>query len=441
MEEKVMGILLSGIYAAYQDTGRDKVCRIFIPGDSRMFDKFWKVTNRHIKAGWEVLKQNQRQENRMFLEEMWFHRYLQYQTSVSDAYHYVLESKEEEAKDGPLSEELAERTRGYAADCGARKLQTGEIFAMKAFYRMVIQAVRLTITEITPRPEKLQKVDLQGTDEEIRARVIYNLENEKLDNDEMWWHIRYCIDHEIRDYTDLMSRVAKHKCWKAWVRQAAAEYNCRFMEIGEVCERLLSGLSGKLFYWIIAQFADTKDERLKECLREYAEYYTGQEMLKDISLVKMQDRGGVGKIRRYLERMKHVPERMEDPDSVLALGSIREVELLEELDRLLDLMMRENFRDRTCNGLQAALVSALSNIAVRGRQEYVRVMELLDGKVAYYQEYTHQNPGKPETVKKKLAALIYLREDVCWRSRHFPGMISAIDISSQEPEGGTYCLG
>ena len=110
---------------------------------------------------------------------------------------------------------------------------------MKAFYRMVIQAVRLTITEITPRPEKLQKVDLQGTDEEIRARVIYNLENEKLDNDEMWWHIRYCIDHEIRDYTDLMSRVAKHKCWKAWVRQAAAEYNCRFMEIGEVCERLL----------------------------------------------------------------------------------------------------------------------------------------------------------------------------------------------------------
>lgn len=430
MGEMVTDILFFGIYSAYQDTGRDKVCRIFIPDDSRMFDKFCKTLKRNIADCGEGLAGVLQPGSGAFLEEPWFYRYLQNQASVPDAYHYVLENEGIEDNDECFLQELVDRAKGYAADCGDKDLGTGEAIALKEFYRMVIKVVRLTIAEITPKAEP-RKVDLRGTQKEIRAQVLHNLEHGKMENEEMWWHIRYCIDHGICQYTDLMSRVAKHGCWKAWVRQAAAEYCCRFMGVGEVCEYLLPGLSGKLLYWTIAQFAATKDERLKERLREHAEYYTGQEMLKDISLVKMQDRGGTGRIRRYLERTKHVPGRMENPDPVLAFGGIREIGLLDELGKLIDLLMRENFRDRACNGLQVALVAAMSTIAASGREEYSQVMQLLDEKLAYYREYGwEKGKGAGGRAEEKLAALICLNEDIRWRTRYLPNGISAIDISS-----------
>ncbi len=428
MGQLVTDILFFGIYSAYQDTGRDKVCRIFIPDDSRMFDKFCKTLNRNIASAWEGLTGELQPENRAFTEAPWFHRYLRNQASVPDAYYYVLENNDSEAGDEGFSDELAERAKRYATDCGGKAPGAEEDQAIREFYHMLIKVIRLTITEITPKA-KPRRVNLQGMPEEIRAQVLHNLEYEKLENDEMWWHIRYCIDHGIQGYTDLMSRVAKHGCWKAWVRQAAAEYCCRFMEVGEACERLLPGLSGKLLYWTIAQFADTRDERLKERLREHAEYYTGQEMLKDISLVKMQDRGGTGRIRRYLERTKHVPGRMENPDPVLAFSGIREIGLLDELGKLLDLLMRENFRDRACNGLQVALVAAMSAIAASGREEYSRVMQLLDEKLAYYQEQSQEKEGDTRA-EEKLETLICLIEDIRWRILYLPDKISAIDTCS-----------
>ena len=53
--------------------------------------------------------------------------------------------------------------------------------------------------------------------------MLYNLANEKMENDEMWWHVRYCIDHEVKECTDLMVNLARNGQWKAWVRQAAVE--------------------------------------------------------------------------------------------------------------------------------------------------------------------------------------------------------------------------
>ena len=100
-----------------------------------------------------------------------------------------------------------------------------------------------------------------------------------------------------------MVNVAKNGQWKAWVRQAAAEYACRFMDVGTICIELLSGLHGKLFYWTAEQFIDTRDKRLKDQLRNYARYYTGQEMQQDVCLVKMQDKDGVRRICGYLERL------------------------------------------------------------------------------------------------------------------------------------------
>lgn len=228
------------------------------------------------------------------------------------------------------------------------------------------------------------------------------------------------------------------------MRQAAVEYCCRYMNEEEVCEKLLSGLYGKLFYWSVVQLADSQEERLKTVLDNYAEYYTGQEILRDACFVKLQDREAVKRIYRYLARMRRAPAILENPDPVFVIGDIRRVELLEELGKFLDLMIRDKFRDRKWNGLQVSLVSALTRIASNNQQEKDMVQNLLEEKLDYcWRQWwkarcldlqnqkeayitkeepaphmTQQNDGVSEIMwglNKKFIACICLAEDVRWR--------------------------
>lgn len=273
------------------------------------------------------------------------------------------------------------------------------------FYEMAMGVVRDVIKEITPKVESTLIVRLMKNQEMTEVRILNNLMCEKLENDEMWWHIRYCIDHEIRGLEELMVNLAKNGQWKAWVRQAAAEYACRFMDVGTVCTELLSGLHGKLFYWTAEQFADTRDKRLKEQIKNYARYYTGQEMQQDVCLAKMQDKDGVRRICSYLERMKRMSRTVEPMDPILAIGEIGSVELLEELERLTDLLVRDDFRDRKWNGLQAALVSALGRVASAGGEEYRQIMEMMAVRI------------KRCGSGKKTERLNCMVKDIQWRAR------------------------
>lgn len=242
-------------------------------------------------------------------------------------------------------------------------------------------------------------------------------------------------------------KIAKNGQRKAWVRQAAVEYVCRFMPVGEICDRLLPDLHGKLFYWTVARLASTRDAGLKKQLENYVERYSGQEMKRDICLIKMQEREGVVRIRRYLERRHYAPRKLEYPDMIMALGEIRETELLDELARLTELMMRDNFRDREHNGLLVSLIRALSAIASGGERAYAQVQELLERKEAdclrQYQacmEAATDCEGEAALRKsaQKLAMLLRMREDIRWRLRNcqkrccpvLPGNASANDTFS-----------
>ncbi|MCI8659719.1 MAG: hypothetical protein HFG57_07960 [Lachnospiraceae bacterium] len=439
MENVVIKILLSVIYFAYQDTRRDKVCRIFIPGDGRMFDKFERVLKKYVEAERDSLWQTLDTKALNVLDSPWFHRYLLYQTSVQEMYDWVIRNENQKEDENALWMMAAERAGEYAADCGEgatvrdgtwiypmkRPITEEEKKTLTGFYQMVFNAIRSTIEEITPYAE-----DLEADGES------HNMKNEKLTNGAMWRYIRYCIDHDIQECKDIMIRMARNGQWKSWVRQAAAEYCCRFMDVEEVCEKFIPGLHGKLFYWTIAQFADTRDERLKRILRNHAEYYTGQEMLRDICLVKMQDKDGTKRICRYLERMSHVPKAVGKPDPVLVIAEIKSIDLLDELERLIILMMRDNFRDRAAIGLRFALTEALGSVACAGEMECEHVIQLLKDKLEYYQcQYKNRfNISKDKKncamgkewaetelahkAADKLAALFCLKEDVWWRYLH-----------------------
>ncbi len=415
-------IIMQIVCAAFYDPKRNKACQIFIPGDSRMFDKFIKTLKKHMIATGKVFVSNHKGESKKLLNSLWLHRYLQYQESIQDIYDYATGKKEEE-DEGDFLNGLVQQAREYVAAFGNSTLAGSGIegrpgnpleFAhderllLWDFYLMVLNAVRNTWADIKPIVDS-SRVDLiksmmgrtPGTKggfhspdgkppaigEEIQMALFHNLKHEKLENDEMWWHIRFCIDHEIWDYKDMMINVARNNQWKAWVRQTAVEYACRTMEVGEACEKLLSGLYGKLFYWTVAQFADSKDARLKKIVNDYAQRYNGQEMLRDACLVKMQDRIGLERIRRYLERMKHVPKTIENPDPVRVIGEVKDAGLLDELEKLLNLLLKDYFRDREYNGLRVSLASALVRVASGGSREYGLVLDLLRQKQELFQSH------------------------------------------------------
>lgn len=454
MADTAKEILFSGILDAFRNGRRNPVCRIFIPGDNRMFGKLPKTLKKYIEQEWECFVSDQRDGAEKILNDDWFRRYLLYQSSISDLYDHATKNNDGSREDSKFIEMMADRAADYAEKIpdflysgqdadknredirgnGFREerkhLTREERRVLGEFYRMGQKVICGVIQEITPKAESERIRKMTGSQEEIQEEVICNLKNGKLDNDEMWWHIRYCIAREIPGFEELMMNVAKNGQWKAWVRQAAAEYVCRFWDVEKICGEFLPGLHGKLFYWVAEQFADTRDERLKEQLANYAAYYTGQEMFQDICLVKMQDKSGLKRICSYLERMKRVKKSAEAMDPVLVIGEIYSVELLDELDRLTELLLRDDFHDRKWNGLQAALVSAFSGVAREGKQEQDQVERLLERKVNQYElRYLKKSEIKAEEKEeaakavagkadKKLAMLVFMAEDVRWRSTH-----------------------
>ena len=158
----------------------------------------------------------------------------------------------------------------------------------------------------------------------------------------------------------------------------------------------------------------------------------------------MQDREAVRRVYRYLARMKRAPGIVENPDLVWVIGDIKSVELLDELGKFVDLAVRDNFRDRKCNGLKASLVAAFCGIASNGQQEKEMVLQFLDNKTRNYWNQWLQsegvdvqnkergnienrgtalhigqsdrsNGGNVQGVSKKVMACICLTEDVRWR--------------------------
>lgn len=408
MVDVAWGILLTSILDSFRNNRKNPVCRVFIPGDTRMFDKLPKALKKCIAQEWEGFGKNLEPEAREIINTAWYHRYLQYQTSIEELYDYVQRKEDDWTGDRAFLISLTDRAFCYGAEFaegGRPDFTEQEKRVVCGFYEMAMGVVRDVIKEITPKVESTLIVRLMKNQEMTEVRILNNLMCEKLENDEMWWHIRYCIDHEIRGLEELMVNLAKNGQWKAWVRQAAAEYACRFMDVGTVCTELLSGLHGKLFYWTAEQFADTRDKRLKEQIKNYARYYTGQEMQQDVCLAKMQDKDGVRRICSYLERMKRMSRTVEPMDPILAIGEIGSVELLEELERLTDLLVRDDFRDRKWNGLQAALVSALGRVASAGGEEYRQIMEMMAVRI------------KRCGSGKKTERLNCMVKDIQWRAR------------------------
>ena len=91
MGNETVSILMHVINSIYHDARCNPVCRVFVPGDTRMYDKFMKTLGRHLTeaaAAWETGCTSR--------EVPWFHHYLYYQLSVERAYAYAMGDAETE---------------------------------------------------------------------------------------------------------------------------------------------------------------------------------------------------------------------------------------------------------------------------------------------------------------------------------------------------------
>ena len=207
MEKDIKEILLSGIEVAFRDTGRDKVCRIFIPNDNRMFDKFSRTLNQTMQQEWKVFEENWESGIRAAMDENWFARFLHCQMLAQELYHYGLGNEKSEQKEEKFLEKLLEQTEQYAAECGdetytfqkfvamwdngdRKESEISEIFRLltpdekemfRDFYKMVLRVVGKVIVDITPKANSRRIEQITGTEEEICQQVLYNLEKEKME--------------------------------------------------------------------------------------------------------------------------------------------------------------------------------------------------------------------------------------------------------------------
>lgn len=233
------------------------------------------------------------------------------------------------------------------------------------------------------------------TEEEIREQVIANMMTGELKGDVMRWHIRYCIDHNIRECAPVIFRAARNPVRNVWVRKDALAYACGLMGIREACKELLPGLKGELFFFVVDYFRDTLDRELADIVWNYGEEYPSQKLRSDICLILMQDRRGVESLSRHLQRRNGMPTELVSPGPAEAIRGIRRVELTDELERLLRSAWRPGFRDDPDDGLMDAAAAALVQIARSGGEGYERVMQVFERLMVRYRE----DEGKVSAIK------------------------------------------
>ncbi len=224
------------------------------------------------------------------------------------------------------------------------------------------------------------------TEEEIREQVIVNVMSGELKGDVMRWHIRYCIDYQIRECAPVILKAAKNPVRNVWVRRDALRYACGMMGVHEVCEHLLPGLKGELFFFVAEYFRDTKDRELADIIWNYGEEYPSQKLRSDICLTLMQDRRGVESLSRHLQRRNGLPMEPFLPGPAEAVRGIRDPELTDELEKLLKAAWKTGFRDDPGDSLLAAAAAALVKIAHSGDDAYGQVMQIFERLMEKYRD-------------------------------------------------------
>lgn len=232
--------------------------------------------------------------------------------------------------------------------------------------------------------------ELDGkAEEEIRAWVVRELENTQLEEERMWECLWYCVEHEVKEAEERIIKIACTRKRKWWVREVAVEYACRMMPLDELCDRVLPTLAGLQMIRVVERFLDTRDPMLIDFVWIYGEYYGKQKMACDALAIKMQDRRGLASFRNHLERRGAVTRAVVYPDPVEAIGEICEVELLDELERLLRLVLKDSFQDRKERSLRENVEKALRNVVKYGGEAArEQVVSLLERYAAKYERGT-----------------------------------------------------
>lgn len=223
------------------------------------------------------------------------------------------------------------------------------------------------------------------TEMELREQITTNLQTEDLKGDILRWHIRYCLDHQVRECARIIFRTARNPVRNVWVRKDALKYACSMMGIRSVCQTLLPELKGELFFFVAEQFLDTEDAELAELIWDYGERYPRQKLRCDIYLTVLQDRRGVESLRRHLQRRNGMPKEVMIPGPAEAVREIHKMELVGELEKLLQAAWRPGFRDDPCDSLRSAAEAALLRIAGRSRAGEICVLQIRERLKEKYQ--------------------------------------------------------
>lgn len=244
------------------------------------------------------------------------------------------------------------------------------------------------------RNEPYLPVDMTGwTESEIRSKMIWDLENMRMSEEEMTEHLWYCVDHEVWEVKDRIVEIARTRKRKWPVRKVAVEYACRMLSLDELCEKVLPTLAGLPMIHVVERFLDTKDQGLIDFVWEYGEYYAEQKMPCDALAIKMQDRRGLASFRNHMERRGAATRAILYPDPIEAISEIYDIELLDELERLLRLVLKDNFHDRKQNSLRENLEKAFQNVAGQnGDTAREKVKMLLENYACQYES------GSPKEV-------------------------------------------
>ncbi len=241
------------------------------------------------------------------------------------------------------------------------------------------------ITPSSGTPDAITPDTSPLSEQEIREKIVWELKHGKLGEDEMVRHLQYCVDHEVGEARERILLIARTKRRKWSVRKVAVEYVCRMLTVAELCEQVLPTLAGRQMIDVVERFKETEDPLLIDFVWNYGEYYGDQKMPCDAMAIEMQDRRGLASFRNHMERRGAVTKARLYPDPVCAIGQIYRVELLDELEKLLRLILKDSFRDRKDHGLRENLRLAFWNVATRGGEgAQVKVLELLRSYAARY---------------------------------------------------------
>ncbi|GMQ58360.1 NACHT domain-containing NTPase [Vallitalea sediminicola] len=219
-----------------------------------------------------------------------------------------------------------------------------------------------------------QRVNLEN----MKKRVIYNLESKNLMGEVYEEHIKFCIKHNIYYVEYIAKEVCIDKTRNESVKRITIDYLIMLLKDNMLSKdkfynKIVSKIDEKLLFYVSETLYNHNDKELKDILISRVDISEAKYKLMAY-LIKMNSKIGIEYYISLIEKEKQTPTKFSCGEEMTkSIAMINDINNLSYIIRIIDIRFSNGFKDCSLQSLYRSLSDSLYLLGTQNKESYKKV--------------------------------------------------------------------